>query len=141
MAANDSHATPTKLSADDVFDIADALLDAAQATFGRRRDTPNLANSQRQELIDSETSMRSDADSFRAAGIVLLGADAGVSAKFLRDQIAEAKKVIEATREVRHVIEVATALASFGGAIATGQAMAILKAGRSLQHTIEKQNV
>lgn len=128
----------TKLSASEVFDVADAMMAAAYEAFLKRRDTPDLKKKDRQALMDQEVALRYDSDRYRAVGISLLANDAELTAKSLKDSIDHATATLKRISDIKKAILVLTALIEFGVAIASGNVKTIVASAKKLKKTAEE---
>ncbi len=132
MATNAKPPPNTDLSADEAFEIADEMMDAATEVFHRRRDAPNLSQTEIEELNRQEMALRYDSDRYRAVGIRLLADDGSVTAQSLKDRITETNKALDKIKKLHNFLTVLASLVEFGAAIAGGNVKTIYAAGKKV---------
>jgi predicted MarR family transcription regulator len=127
-----------KLSADQVFDIADAMQAAAAATLVLRRSMKDsLSDVEYEALVEKETALRYDADRYRAVGITLLASNGAITVQNLVDAIDDATKVINKINNIAQILNILSGLIMLGVTIAGGNVQAILTQVATLQTTVK----
>lgn len=125
-----------ELTEQQAFDLADEMMESATLVFRRRRDTPDMSDSQYDELMRQEMALRSDSDRYRAVGIRLLASDGSVTASSLMSSIKDANDCLGNIQKVRNYLSVLSALVEFGAAVASGNLDTIAGAGSKLGKAI-----
>ncbi|ALN56063.1 hypothetical protein GLE_0705 [Lysobacter enzymogenes] len=127
--------TPLAQAKKSAFDIANQLDDAADAIRDRSRQAYAAGKMSLDEYTDArikEMELRAEASVVAA---VNLGAalDAGAQAgQNIEQAIADAKARIETVKTFRKGLEIVAALVVLAGALASGNAKAVVKAGKGV---------
>lgn len=127
-----------KLSADQAFDIADAIQAAAAASLSLRRSLKNtLTDQEYAALVEKETALRYDADRYRAVGITLLASNGALTARNLVEAIDHATEAIQKVRNTGRAINILNRIAMLAVTISSGNAQAILTQISELKATVK----
>ena len=131
-----------RLSALQAFDIADSMQAAAAAALNLRRATrASLSAEAYEALVEKETSLRYDADRYRAVGITLLAGTGKITTQQLLSGIDSATEAINRTKEIGRVLNILSSLVTLGVTIAGGNAPAIAKQLVALNATVKATTV
>ncbi len=127
-----------KLTADQAFDIADTLQNAAATALMRRRSLKSGLTAQEHELlVERETALRYDADRYRAVGIKLLASNGALTTQSLVNAIDHATAAIKKIKDVGRLLNVMGSLVTLAVTISGGNVQAILTQIATLDATIK----
>ncbi|WP_394538351.1 hypothetical protein PRJ39_21675 [Lysobacter enzymogenes] len=131
--------TPLAQAKKSAFDLANQLDDAADAIRDRSRQAYAAGKMDLDEYTDArikEMELRAEASVVAA---VNLGAALDASAQAghnIEQAIADAKARIETVKTVRKGLEIVAALVVLAGALASGDAKAVVKAGKGVADVV-----
>lgn len=131
--------TDVDLTTNDVFLIADEMMEAATKAFHKRRNSPRIRSKDYEDLMRQEIALRYDSDRYRAVGIRLLASDGTVTANILIQQLKETNTALAAINKLRNFINMLSVLVDFGAAIASGNIQAIIAANDKLNKIKEAE--
>lgn len=127
-----------RLSAEQAFEVADAMQAAAAASLLLRRTLKDtLSDGEYAALIEKETALRYDADRYRAVGITLLASNGSLTTQGLVDAIDHATEAIKKISDIRHAINILNRVATLAVTIASGNTQAILTQISELKATVK----
>lgn len=110
-----------KLTAEEAFELGNRVRDAAVALHKWRiKNRAHLSRSQWEELDDREVTLLNLASSNFTNGIGMTLDSSQISASRLEGSVQHAESAIEHIQSFKQVLDLASALALFAGAVASG---------------------